>query len=268
MLTKLLDIYSLLFAKKIFAKLNKLLFLAGARGLGILNYKTPYQSGEEPFLRRFLASYDKSSSVVVDVGANEGQFASWVVRNTSFLRVISFEPNPSSAARLKVNLKSNAERHLLIEKGASSSICDSVIYDYADDCGSPHASIYESVIADLHASESCSQIPISLTTIDQEVGRLSSDVCLLKIDTEGHELEALLGARHLLQERPPAAILIEFNQMNAISGTHYYQFRQLLKDNYLPYRLLPGGGLLPLEGQSPFFTEVYAYQNLVFLRRT
>jgi FkbM family methyltransferase len=267
MIIKLLDFYSLLFAKKVFAKLNKLIFLAGARGLGILNYKTPYQSGEEPFLRQFLAGYDRSDSIVIDVGANEGQFASWVLRNTTSLRVISFEPNPYSAERLKGNLKDFSERHLLIEKGASSSMHNAVMYDYPNGTGSSHASIYESVIVDLHGSEGRSQFSVSLTTIDQELSPLSSGICLLKIDIEGHEFDALLGARQLLESRLPAAVLIEFNEMNAVSGAHYYKFRQLLEASYAPYRLLPGGNLLPLQGETPLFTEIYAYQNLVFLRR-
>jgi len=218
-------------------------------------------------LRRFLAGYDRSDCVVVDVGANEGQFASWVLRNTTFLRVISFEPNPKSASRIKGNLKNNAQRHSLIQKGASSSVGKSMLYDYANDSGSEHASMYKSVIVDLHSSDGCSQTPISLTTIDHEIGSISSEICLLKIDAEGHEFEALLGASHLLEGFPPAAILVEFNEMNAISGAHYSQFKKLLEVNYDPYRLLPGGRLLPLRGQSPLYTEIYAYQNLVFLRK-
>ena len=34
----ILDAYAALFGRKMFAKLNKFLFIAGAKGLGILNY--------------------------------------------------------------------------------------------------------------------------------------------------------------------------------------------------------------------------------------
>jgi len=30
--------------------------------------------------------------------------------------------------------------------------------------------------------------------------------------------------------------------------------------------LLPGGRLLPLKDLPPLFTEIYAYQNIVFIR--
>jgi hypothetical protein len=85
MLERLLDAYSALFGRIRFAKFNKLLFMAGARGLGILNYKSPYQSGEEPFLQKFLKDYDQVNSVVLDIGANKGDFASWVIRSSKNL---------------------------------------------------------------------------------------------------------------------------------------------------------------------------------------
>ena len=266
MLGKALDIYSRLFAKVRFKKINQLLFLAGARGLGILNYKTPWTSGEEPFLKRFLADFDNSDSIVLDIGANKGQFASWVLRNSSNLKVLSFEPNPASAAILKENIGSNL-RHSLINKGASSSIKSGKIYDYSKEKGSGHASIYKEVITEIHRSETFSETAIELTTVDHELATLSSKrVCLLKIDTEGHEKDVLMGSKILLSSKPPEAVLVEFNEMNAVSNTQYRTIKQLVGKNYIPYRLLPGGSLLPLNGESPLYTEIYAYQNLVFLR--
>ena len=96
-----LDAYSALFGKKRFAKFKKLLFMAGARGLGILNYKSPYQSGEELFLQKFLKGYDQVYSVVLDIGAKKGDFASRVIRSSKNLNVISLEPNPAAASALQ-----------------------------------------------------------------------------------------------------------------------------------------------------------------------
>ena len=267
MILKLLDIYSRFFARVRFAKINKLLFLAGARGLGILNYKTPWASGEEPFLKKFLADFDNSDSIVLDVGANKGQFASWVLRNSSNLKVLSFEPNPAAATILKENI-GPSKRHTLIEKGASSSVKTGKIYDYGKDAGSTHASMYSEVITEIHHSETFSETPIELTTIDHEFETLPTErICLLKIDTEGHEKDVLLGSKILLSSKPPAAVLVEFNEMNAVSNTQFRTIKQLIGDNYIPYRLLPGGSLLPLINEAPLYIEIYAYQNLVFLRR-
>lgn len=266
MIDKILDAYSSLFGKAKFKGFNNLLFLAGARGLGILNYKTTWASGEEPFLKRFLADYDTSDSIVLDVGANIGQFASLVLQNSNNINVLSFEPNPSAVKSLKKNIGAN-DRHFLIEKGASSYPATSRMYDYSNESGSGHASLYSEVITEVHHSDSVVEIPIELTTIDQEVARLSGkNICLLKIDTEGHEKDVLLGSKIFLGSKPPAAVLIEFNEMNAVSETNYRTIKQLVGPNYASYRLLPGGSLLSLSGESPLYTEIYAYQNLVFLR--
>lgn len=261
------DIYAALFGRPRFKRLNEMLFLAGARGLGILNYKTPWLSGEERFLRRFLAEFDYANYLVLDVGANKGQFASWTLRNSSNLKVLSFEPNPASAEILKSTIGSS-ERHSLVEKGASSSLSSGKIYDFDQDSGSARASMYSEVITEIHRSETIAETQIELTTIDHELSRRPDlKVCLLKIDTEGHEKDVLLGAKVLLSSQPPEAVLLEFNEMNAVSKTHYRTIRELLEVNYTPYRLLPGGSLLPLKDASPLFTEIYAYQNLVFIRR-
>ena len=55
--------------------------------------------------------------------------------------------------------------------------------------------------------------------------------------------------------------------MNINSGVHYRDFLDRLGASYLPFRLLPAGELLSLDEQSPLYTELYAFQNIVFLRK-
>ena len=262
----ILDAYAALFGRKIFAKLNKFLFIAGAKGLGILNYKSAYQSGEEPFLKKFLKDYDQPSSVVLDIGANKGEFASWVIKSSKNLNVISLEPNPAAASALQKNISDVNKRHTTIAKGASAVPGTSTLYDYDETNGSGHASLYNEVFTQIHHSENASPIAVELTTIDIEIASIDGTICLLKIDTEGHEQDVLLGSRLLIKNNPPPAILIEFNEMNAVSGTHYYRLKTLIGNAYDAYRLLPGGRLLPLRNLPPLYTELYAYQNIVFIR--
>ena len=263
---RFLDTYSALFGKRRFAKFNKFLFMAGARGLGILNYKSPYQSGEEPFLQKFLKDYDQANMVVLDIGANKGDFASWVINSSENLNIISLEPNPAAASALQKNISDAYTRHTTIAKGAGAAPGKSTLYDYDETDGSGHASLYSEVFTEIHHSETISPISIELTTVDIEIKKIDGNICLLKIDTEGHEQEVLLGSRSLIDHNPPPAILIEFNEMNVISGTHYHRIKSLIGNAYDAYRLLPGGQLLPLKNLPPLFTEIYAYQNIVFIR--
>lgn len=261
-----LDLWALLFAKRVFARINKLLFLIGARGLGILNYKSEYLCGERGFLRNFLANYDSDSYVVIDVGANVGQFASCVLGCTEAIKVRSYEPNPNACRRLKEYELFNTVRHSLVEKGVSDCISESVIYDYQPGMGSSHSSLYREVITGIHKSELVSPVKIELTTLDSDLARLSARIAVLKIDTEGHERSVLEGARKIIATNPPFSILIEFNEMSAVSRTHFHDILRLVGPSYVPYRLLPGGHLLPLANEIPFYTEIYAFQNLIFLR--
>jgi FkbM family methyltransferase len=261
----ILDIYALLFSRRTFSRFNKLLFLMGARGLGILNYKNAYLTGEGPFLRAFLKQLDHYNSTVVDVVANSGQFAAWVIRNTNFLKVVSFEPHPASIKHFQdANLP--RDRVELVGKGLSSEPRNTVIYDYSDTKyeGSQHASLNKEVFTKLLKLEKPLTVDIVLSTLDCEFSETCPSICLLKIDVEGHELSVLRGGSKLLHKVKPPAILIEFNEMNAVSGTHYRDLVEYLGGSYLPFRLLPGGGLLPLDGQSPLYTELYAFQNIVF----
>jgi FkbM family methyltransferase len=245
-----LDLYALLFAKRVFASANRILFLAGARGLGVLNYKRAYLSGEKYFLKKFLSKYDSSQNVVIDVGANIGRFALYALNSTRFINVRSYEPNPHSCVVLKRNL-TDERRHELVEMGLSNSISNSFIYDYAPGLGSSHSSLYSEVIEKIHNRHAAFSEPIHLTTLDSDLTGLRKNIITLKIDTEGHEKAVLEGSQYILESNPPLSILIEFNEMNAVSGTHFRDILKLIGPNYTPYRILPGGALLPLSNTPP-----------------
>ena len=70
----LYTIYQRIFARRLFAKWNRLLFQLSVRGLGVLNYGTERLTGERDFLRRFATR--KDPLFVLDIGANEGQYSS------------------------------------------------------------------------------------------------------------------------------------------------------------------------------------------------
>jgi hypothetical protein len=90
-------------------------------------------------------------------------------------------------------------------------------------------------------------------------------ISLLKIDTEGHEFEVLLGARNAIDRGSIEVVHLEFNEMNVISRIFCRDFFELLKD-YSFYRMLPDG-LLPLGPYTAVTCELFAYQNLVAILR-
>lgn len=259
------NFYAMHFGKSRYQGINKKLAFFGLKGLGILNYKSHELSGEKGFLEKHLLAHDNPANIVIDVGANSGQFAKTVLEVSSVIPVISFEPHPKACEEFETRMKDFRDRCKLVRKGASDNKGDAFIYDYKDNQGSEHASLNRNVIEELHGAGSSEKVKIELTTLDMELEALNKKICLLKIDAEGHELPVLNGAQKIIRNQRPNAIIVEFNEMNALSSTHYRNILDAVGNSYLPYRLLPGGELLSLRGERPLWTEIYAFQNLVFL---
>lgn len=265
-----LDDYVRRYARASLREQHQFLFRIAIRCLGILNWKTPVESGELPFLEGFLPPYDSDQWVAIDVGANTGQFASWVLGATRRLHLISYEASPLAWKPYVDNLasadaNSGARRWRLVEKGVGSAAGRAVIYDYTDEPGSSHASLYKEAFESFYHRDAAGT-EIELCTLDADLADLDKKICLLKFDIEGHELEALKGASATIARHKPPLILVEFNAMNAMSNASFHAIRKAIGEEYLPYRLLPGGELLPLAGEAPMMTELYAYQNIAFMR--
>ena len=259
------DFYAMNFGKAHYREINKRLVFFGLKGMGILNYKSEELSGEKHFLEKHLHTHANPGDIIVDVGANRGQFARLALKSSPLVSVIAFEPHPKACQNFDNNMRGLEDRCTLIRKGASHTNGEAYIYDYSNNPGSEHATMTKDVIEKLNGSGCSEKTQINLTTLDLELQRIKEKIRLIKIDTEGHELSVIRGAQATINRHRPSAIIIEFNEMNALSGTHYHEIQGAIGSNYRPYRLLPGGALLSLSLERPLWTEIYAYQNLVFL---
>jgi FkbM family methyltransferase len=230
------------------------------RGLGILNYKNDIVSGERHFLRTYLSP--RKRPTVVDVGANEGLFASAALAVNGSARVFAFEPHPLTYSRLALR-SAGIESLTVVNAACGSAPGQLLLYDYAGSTGTGHASLHAGVIKELHQGASTHYtvdvIDLDKFATDQEIAFID----LLKIDTEGHELEVLKGAKNLLREHRIRAIQFEFNEMNIVSRVFFKDFCDLLP-NYKFYRLLRNG-LGALDPYSPLWCEWFAFQNVIAL---
>ncbi len=255
--------YRAIFARPSCYLFNKLLFDLSLRGLGLLNYENDLVSGESYFLREILKRYDKP--LVLDVGANRGTYARKIMQHAPGALLYAFEPHPATFRVLQqAGLQYGFEA---INCGMGAETGTLTLYDrQPDDEGTEHATLYREVIEDIHQS-SASALDVEIGTIDRFMADRGIDhITLLKIDTEGHEYQALLGARRALAEDRIDLIQIEFNEMNVVSHVFFRDFMQLLGDAFDVYRLLPNA-LLPLSTYRPRLCELFAFQNLLFVRR-
>jgi len=261
MLTRFYQIYALLFAHPFLRAWHELLFQLSLRGMGVLNYQTAHLAGEAAWLHQYLGR--KKQPIVLDVGANEGQYASMVLTANPTARVFSFEPHPRTFQKLLGQIGQDA-RVTAIPAGVGEEAGQLELFDHADADGSQHASLYRGVIEDLHAQKAVAHLVniIKLDDFIADQGFMAID--LLKIDTEGHEYKVLLGALKAIQSLRIQAIHLEFNEMNIISKQSFKDFWDLL-DAYDFYRILPGGKLLPIRVYKPISCELFAFQNLILI---
>ncbi len=261
MLNFLADFYYFLFGRKQFRKFNMIFYYLSARCLGVLNYKTEFQSGEADFLNKFAPSF---TGCVVDVGANEGGYSKRVRDLNPHVDIYSFEPHPVTYKRMLNNLQGRNIRAYNLAVGSSEGVLD--LYDYALDDGSQHASLYKDVIEKLHHGLSVKH-RVDIVKLDNFIKKNPNinHISLLKIDTEGHELEVLKGFEEFIKLNRIDYIHFEFNEMNIVSKSFFKDFMEFLP-NYDFYRMVQNG-LIPIKVYSPIFCEIFAYQNILAIHK-
>lgn len=260
MMIAILKLYKFIFVRKCFFKIHKLIYRIGLNGMGILNYENNYFSGEDFFLKKYLKN--RRNAIIFDVGGNEGIYSKKIMEIEPSSKVYSFEPHPINYSKLKqiaVQYSFNAFNVAVSDKN-----CEIKLFDYADPKkdGSPHASIYKNVIEKIHKKES-KQYNIRAVKLDEFAQELGlAEIDLLKIDTEGNELNVLKGFMEFIESSKVKIIHFEFNEMNVISKVFLNDIQEFIGKNYTFFRMLPDG-LVPIYESRPVYSEIFAFQNIV-----
>lgn len=253
----LLKLYRKLFGGKFFYRFNRFLYALSLRGMGILNYEDDHVSGEEHFLKTFFK--DKGPTVVFDIGANKGDYSKKILNYSGQSKIYAFEPHPITFKQLQGSI--NSDLFFCYNAAVGSVNGGTYLYDYAVGDASQHASIYKDVIETLRKSSSVRHKVevIALTDFARKNGIDSVD--LLKIDTEGGELDVLKGFMDYIREGRIRVIQFEFNDAHVIGRAFFKDFWDALP-NYSFFRMLPDG-LVPIKNYDPLSCEIFAFQNIV-----
>jgi len=144
-------------------------------------------------------------ATMIDAGANIGYYTLTVAARVGPRgRVLSLEPNPAAARRLRENIALNALNNVGVVEAAASRAPGTMPFHLAGD--SEGSSFFDSGL-DLSGA-----VEVTVTTIDAEVERAGLDrVDLLKLDVEGAEILALCGAERLLTGSHAPRLLVEAN---------------------------------------------------------
>ncbi len=244
-----------------FFAFNKTLLVIALHGLGIGNWRS--DRAERLFLRA-LSRRLARESVILDIGANRGDYAALARAALPEARIYAFEPHPGNFAKL-------ADVASALEFEAIASACGAepgtlTLYDYPGGEGSSHASAFRTVIEEHHVAQSQGRseaIEVPVTTVDRFLReRTIPHVDLMKIDVEGLEMSVLDGAKDALDAGRIGMVQFEFSELNVRSRTFFYDFNKTLQDFDL-YRILGNGLLLPLAHQPVKLLELFHYQNVI-----
>lgn len=175
----------------------------------------PFRNGEYQFLKNYI----KSNMLVIDVGANVGDYAKYLLSINPNIEIHCFEPVLKTFNKLIENLSDEIDsgRVFANNAGLSDKENESEIYIYEDYSGNNSLHFYEINVV---STQLLKTEKVALTTLDNYVKANNiKDIDFLKVDVEGHEVSVLYGASELIECRKIKRIQFEYNSNWTVSGS-------------------------------------------------
>ncbi|MCD4753703.1 MAG: FkbM family methyltransferase [Anaerolineaceae bacterium] len=222
-------------------------------------------SGEK-VLFNVLENRLKPPYIIFDLGANKGQFLNLTVENLNpnDFTIHCFEPGKETY-KLLSNRKPDT-RVRLNNIGIGKNKEETILY--YDTPGSGIASLTRRRLNHFGIKYDESEV-IQIDTIDNycEVNNIEI-IHLLKMDIEGHELDALMGAKNMFANKAVDIVSFEFGGCNIDTRTFLQDFWYFFLDaNMELFRLTPWGRLFRIENYKEIY-EQFRTTNYVAIRMT
>lgn len=218
-------------------------------------------SGELNVLKRVRKKYG-DKGVILDVGANAGDYTMELLKLFQNSSIHCFEPASMTFAILEKNMK---KFNNVIVNNIGLSKQEGTATLYYDKEGSTLASLYNRQL-DYYKMNLDTKEEVRLTTIDKYCeDRSIGKIVLLKMDIEGNEYNALKGAKKMLSKGAILSIQIEFGGANIDARTYFRDYWNLLHDDYKVYRIVKDG-LYEIK-QYDETLEIFTVTNYYFERR-
>ena len=257
--------YNFIFGRKISQKINNIIFSLALGAKGYKNYGSFDQTGEKNFIKIISGSL----KLTLDIGANTGKYTQLILDETKS-NVISFEPLKEAFKDLKNIEKVYPERL----KAFNYAVGDKNEYLDLNTSNSKSEKASFSKDTDkltFYEQENNIKINTEVITLDsffKNNPKLldEKELDFIKIDTEGFELEVIIGAKNLIEKKKPKFIQLEFNWHQLFKKQTMYEFSKYL-ENYDLYQLLPfGKKLIRVDPIRPE-TNIFHLSNFVYIRK-
>lgn len=230
---------------------------------GILNTSN---TGEHEYLKNLsneISSLD--NPIIIDVGSNIGKYSKMVAKTISNSVIYCIEPNKFSFEILKKNLRDEKGNIFYFNVGLSSRKEIKNLNIYPFEKSTSHASVYKNLFQEFHNEAIPLEVEASFYTLDEFIeNQKIQSVELLKIDTEGHELEVLKGAKKSLSLGIIKRIQFEFGECHVFSKVFLHDFFSLLPE-YTFYRINKSGliNIMPYNVKN----EIFRFQNIIAIKK-
>lgn len=177
-------------------------------------------------LIKALAKNAPKDAVVFDVGANIGNYSLAVQKAFNSVNIHAFEPTAITFQSLQKNLESLNVVSNMLALGASNKQVD--LYASKDN----HA--LNSLVLREHSNHVWERSEMVLqTSLDSYCSQNNiAQIYLLKIDTEGYEMEVLKGATEILAKGKIKHIQFEFGGSMIDSRLFFRDFWKILTPQY------------------------------------
>ena len=177
--------------------------------------------------------------IIFDIGAHKGEFLNFAKRLIKFKKIFSFEPqikifrmnrhlnkiNKISYLNLAISDKTGYKKLKISKKTSTSTFSDINLQ-------SKWYKLKSLLIGGNIKSSFISVESAKTITLDNFCSKKKiKNIDLLKIDTEGHEKQVLIGAKNLMKNKQIKYILIEFHTSKMYKNYRPNIIEKLLKKN-------------------------------------
>jgi len=196
-----------------------------------------------------------NGTTAIDVGAHAGYYTKLMSERVGPTGLVyAFEPNPISFKYLQRNMK----RTLSMQ----GSIFPSQVA-----IGEKSGEGFLEDIEDLEHGQvkSSGTFEIKVKTLDELFAERTTRIGLIKIDTEGHEVNVIKGARQLLANHPEVALIIEHQSLRENDAYEMLSWILYVR-GFTKYQVIERGTWHHIRDPFPYPTHNIVY-NLYFPAR-
>jgi FkbM family methyltransferase len=169
--------------------------------------------GHDPFrdIRLLNEKWNSSVRTFFDVGANDGDTSLKALKQFPQAQIFAFEPHPDTFLGLKYATKDHSAIDP-VQTALGAEAGDQVMYVY--DVSLINSLVPNAPYSVRFGGKHSSSISVKCTTVDLFCAeRNIKKIDVLKIDTEGFDLEVLKGAAAMLKRGAISFVYFEFNDI-------------------------------------------------------